>query len=1007
MIKQKPVQQEGFTNHWNEPDTFFKEKTLYLTDPETLETYHGTVVNSQKNQEGDWIFTLHDHMEIQITPHYDIALTRSHHHKLLTAILSNNLNFNDIFVLNVLPSSSITSGMVAGSYKLSKSEMRPTFAGGVYQYIELTHPNSQELESKLFIYFKGEDQNSPIEAIKMEIKGKKGEYIDPKLFNSIYKAIKKDTQKVQGVNATNINHHILIKDENEDTRIRRMYLKQIREALDEIRTELLKSESAQLVELLMKDLVKNGLAKISTEGMDSLNKQRPDLTINLKEISLKYCTHLKIYQTPEAILKQLIEEVNYFSLIGESQSVVISKTMELLKDTYRNLEEIEGKDVIFFIGNTGSGKSTAISYFLGAEMETVTNRVGDKVIHIKEKAHNGKYPIIGQSLGESETLYTKGYPLEDFPHMLGDCPGFHDTRGSDFEICTNLSIDQAMTQAKSIRSIVLIIPIHAFLVDRANSVIELIETVRERFIDSFNPTKIGENSNFFILITKHDQHEAAVDSLKNGTRIQELLNESKKKIEKEGAISDDFELKKIERRKNIWQVLRLMHDQNQIDFIDIEDAFEKDKLLTKYTTAYQQEVKKNRYVNAMQGLDIQTKFGKSIEVSVRTWLDSILTPYLLGLPEKIKQCDEQLIKKKAETESLQQAKRDRNVEIEKMEIIERGLKQSIYELRLLEKDPQAIKKGEMLEEVNAIVVAISKAERSNLESEYIEIERKIESAAKEHVKIENAKKEIEISIINLKREIEISIINLKKEIEIPIISLKKEIEIKQTMVDSMFISWGFFGGRIMSMAGQKEERKIKQLRAQLLMRMASQEEEEKKIKQLRAQLYELECTLNGIQGVKGKIQEWEMSHHQMETLRKIRDSIKQRQQEFDRHTWVSAVRKVLAIQESKLSQQVHARKTEENFNLLNKEFDEIMQTITAITKEKFLAKIQKRKLAMVIKNQEKDIKCLREFCNLALKGSRAQGEMSPMINLCQKFKKLYEDNVFHLEAALKEDLQLT
>jgi len=58
--------------------------------------------------------------------------------------------------------------------------------------------------------------------------------------------------------------------------------------------------------------------------------------------------------------------------------------------------------------------------------------------------------------------------------ILCDNPGFHDTRGSNYEICTNLSIDQAVQNSKSIKAIVLVVPYHTFTLDRGNHIINLI-----------------------------------------------------------------------------------------------------------------------------------------------------------------------------------------------------------------------------------------------------------------------------------------------------------------------------------------------------------------------------------------------------------------------------------------------------------------------------------------------------------------------------------------------------
>ena len=85
--------------------------------------------------------------------------------------------------------------------------------------------------------------------------------------------------------------------------------------------------------------------------------------------------------------------------------------------------------------------------------------------------------------------------------MLCDNPGFLDTRGTDYEICTNLSIDQAIDKCKSIKSIVLVVPFSIFTLDRANHIFSLIYSMKERFpeiMEINSPT----NKSFHILITK-------------------------------------------------------------------------------------------------------------------------------------------------------------------------------------------------------------------------------------------------------------------------------------------------------------------------------------------------------------------------------------------------------------------------------------------------------------------------------------------------------------------------
>ncbi|MGR3973012.1 MAG: hypothetical protein QRY72_00290 [Candidatus Rhabdochlamydia sp.] len=799
IIKQKPVQKEGLATYWNKPEGFFKEKTLYLTDPITFESYNGMITEAKKNQQGDWLFLLDDHSEITITSRYEITVSKNYRYKFLNSILNGTLSKNDVFTLKLSSDQQTKSGMNANSYKISEMGEKKSMLGPLgndYLEVRLTNLNDV-LKYIIYIYKEKIDNQFIPKSVEIkEVKGKKksflGTDIMPHIFNGAYTIVKQNHQNILGMNKLNADKNILIKEDKDLNRIRMRHLKEIKEELEGVRSQFLQSKNQELVNGLIDDLVNNQLKKISAQKMKDFENAQPELAMLIQEISKKYNNHLKMERGCEWILRQLIEEVNYALLVDKEKSIVISRTMELLKDACKNLEKIAGKDVIFFIGNTGAGKSAAISYFLGAEMETVTNRVGDKVIQVKETedTQQHEYPTIGQSLGESETLYAKGYPLQDFPHVLGDCPGFNDTRGGDFEICTNLSIDQAIERAKSIRSIVLIIPIHAFLVDRANPLIELIETVRERFTDAFDPKQIGKNSNFFILITKKNQNEDAVESIRNGSRLQELLNESKKKISDSQETLEGFELERIERRKNIWEALRLMHDQGQIDFIDIEDAFEKDVLLEKYTTADQQQVDKKRYVKAMQGKDMQVKFGKCIEMSAHTWSNCILTPYLITLPKIIMGFNEKLSAEMKKMDEFHQKRKEREEKIVKMKGDEETLESFIQELKKnLEQQSQVGNSNSIVQKINAEIASMSDLKLNELNNDAKKTEEDIENKKNDLAKIELERAHLQRSIGQLIQDIQETkeeIIKLSEGSETTILwesSYKPDDEIKAGYVE--------------------------------------------------------------------------------------------------------------------------------------------------------------------------------------------------------------------------------
>ena len=75
---------------------------------------------------------------------------------------------------------------------------------------------------------------------------------------------------------------------------------------------------------------------------------------------------------------------------------------------------------------------------------------------------------ISHSMVVSETLYSKGFTInpkriEEYGSYINktkicDNPGYNDTRGSDFRICTKMSMDRAIDVCASISAIVLIIP---------------------------------------------------------------------------------------------------------------------------------------------------------------------------------------------------------------------------------------------------------------------------------------------------------------------------------------------------------------------------------------------------------------------------------------------------------------------------------------------------------------------------------------------------------------------
>jgi hypothetical protein len=388
--------------------------------------------------------------------------------------------------------------------------------------------------------------------------------------------------------------------------------------------------------------------------------------------------------------------------------------MELLKASNKHLQKIKDKRAIFFWGKTGAGKSSVIGYFLGAPLDIYINHVGDKVVDIKKgRVDDGRYPKIGQSLAESETLYAQGYPLPSDNHgmseeiLLADCPGFDDTRGADFELCTNLSIDRAVQECKEVNAIVIIVPVQAFLLDRGNSMLDLVDTIQERFPKTFNPDKPQHSARLFFLITKDVQAQPeSVAKLRDGTRIRAILEEATKKLQElvnraQEGIDVEFELSTVQRKLKIWQSILQMHTNGQVDVVNLTNQKERIRLLKKYSHTSDQSapgrIGKKDYTPVMHGERMRMKFGKYIEMSTHTWIYRIFDQYLHKIPEAIFSIEKKI---SAKNQSIQEVKEEidaRTQKIIQLELTQEKVKELLKELEKAQTNSDALSKEQRSE----------------------------------------------------------------------------------------------------------------------------------------------------------------------------------------------------------------------------------------------------------------------------------------------------------------------
>ena len=392
------------------------------------------------------------------------------------------------------------------------------------------------------------------------------------------------------------------------------------------------------------------------------------------------------------VLSELAAEANFSELVDKPELVSSVRILQLLSKAETHTQLMRNKDIVAFFGSTGSGKSTSVNYFIGQELEIKKNDFGDNVVTLVQNG-TGSTAKIGGSIGTSETIYSEGLPfLQEARHpddpvypklqnaVLCDNPGFHDTRGSDYEICTNMSIDRAMQAAKCIRAVVLVMPYETFTLDRANPVVSIAALIQERFPDIFTT----HQDSFYILITKCSDEGQKGEAFKKrlAQHVREEQEQIKKMVEYDPTqIALDF----LKERMKIFKSLQLMFASGHIHFISVEDAFDRDEILEQYLSS--KGVPIQGYQMAMEGGDMREKFTGQMSMSANTW-KLILSKNFEDLPADLENTHRAIDKVSKEIQTNQ----NRLNELEKVIIpeLQKKLNEVVREIEVAQRDPTQV-----------------------------------------------------------------------------------------------------------------------------------------------------------------------------------------------------------------------------------------------------------------------------------------------------------------------------
>jgi hypothetical protein len=139
-------------------------------------------------------------------------------------------------------------------------------------------------------------------------------------------------------------------------------------------------------------------------------------------------------------------------------------------------KKAEGKDLVFFLGNTGAGKSSIINYLHGCNFEKI-DKGHKKVYEVSKESEIEALVKIGHN-SESETFFPRVVTDERFTYC--DCPGFLETRGLSIDLANAINTTRTLCAAKSIH-IVLLIDYKTLGGDRAQGIRQCIRLMTDLF----------------------------------------------------------------------------------------------------------------------------------------------------------------------------------------------------------------------------------------------------------------------------------------------------------------------------------------------------------------------------------------------------------------------------------------------------------------------------------------------------------------------------------------------
>ncbi|CAF4554681.1 unnamed protein product, partial [Rotaria sp. Silwood2] len=245
-------------------------------------------------------------------------------------------------------------------------------------------------------------------------------------------------------------------------------------------------------------------------------------------------------------------------LLKEVRPLDIQELIRLIAKVNDAAKLIKDKEIILFLGGTGTGKSTTI-HFLGGSKMAKTNVQGMNHIAPIEIKNLDLRKITTAPFARSETRYISPVTVNykdiggnsDGSIILCDSPGFEDTHGPEVDIANGIGIVRAIKTCKSVRPVVLIS--YKSIGDRCTGVKDLAHMLVGLIPGIKNDDYM---QTFFYLFTKFPTNEKSTinallknvqDNLKEEEKsdssftsfLKDMTHKTKKKVRVIDPINDD------------------------------------------------------------------------------------------------------------------------------------------------------------------------------------------------------------------------------------------------------------------------------------------------------------------------------------------------------------------------------------------------------------------------------------------------------------------------------------